>query len=93
MIKLFDKKAYKFSALAVAALLVFGCAALTDAQGVSFKKSKAVYVDKIDYPFVTDPQLIGRWQSVDFVDNIEDFKVDVFGKCKMHNSAKIFTEL
>lgn len=30
-------------------------------------------VDKIDYPFVTDPQIIGRWKSVDFVDTPEDF--------------------
>ena len=30
-------------------------------------------VDKIDYPFVTDPQIIGRWLSVDFVDTPEDF--------------------
>ncbi|UCD27435.1 MAG: hypothetical protein JSV03_09925, partial [Planctomycetota bacterium] len=31
-------------------------------------------VDKIDYPFVNDPQAIGGWRSVDFVGKIEDFK-------------------
>lgn len=29
--------------------------------------------DKIDYPFVDDPEILGRWDSVDFVKNIEDF--------------------
>ncbi len=30
-------------------------------------------VDKTDYPFVNDPAVIGQWDSVDFVDEIEDF--------------------
>lgn len=32
--------------------------------------------DKIDYPFVYDPEVIGKWTSVDFVENIEDFRTD-----------------
>jgi bla regulator protein blaR1 len=75
MIKLFNKKAYKFSALAIAALLVFAGITLTDAKASVFNKTKAVNVDKIDYPFVNDPNIIGRWQSVDYTSNIEDFKV------------------
>jgi len=31
-------------------------------------------VDKIDYPFVNDPQLIGTWNSVDFVGEMEEFE-------------------
>ncbi|MHC4426456.1 MAG: M56 family metallopeptidase [Planctomycetota bacterium] len=31
-------------------------------------------VDKIDYPFVNDPRLIGTWKSVDFVGEMEKFK-------------------
>lgn len=31
-------------------------------------------VDNIEFPFENDPQLIGKWESVDFVDNIDDFK-------------------
>jgi len=31
-------------------------------------------VDKIDYPFVNDPQLIGTWNSVDFVGEMKQFK-------------------
>jgi len=31
-------------------------------------------VDKIDYPFVDDPNLIGTWKSVDFVKTPEQFK-------------------
>lgn len=76
MIKLFNKKAYKLSAAAIAALLVIGGVTLTDAKASVFNKTKAVNIDKIDYSFVNDPNIIGRWQSVDFVTNIEDFKVD-----------------
>ncbi|NQT02918.1 MAG: hypothetical protein HQ580_12895, partial [Planctomycetes bacterium] len=32
-------------------------------------------VDKIDLPFVNDPQLIGTWKSVDFVGEMKQFKV------------------
>ncbi|MFH1616740.1 MAG: hypothetical protein ABIG61_16870, partial [Planctomycetota bacterium] len=31
-------------------------------------------IDKIDYPFVDDSDVIGNWQSVDFIGNIKDFK-------------------
>ena len=31
-------------------------------------------VDKIDLPFVDDPEVIGNWQSIDFVTNIQDFE-------------------
>jgi bla regulator protein blaR1 len=30
-------------------------------------------VDKIDFPFVDDPAVIGRWKGVDFVDKAEQF--------------------
>jgi len=30
-------------------------------------------VDKIDYPFVNDPEVIGGWKSVDFIEDIDDF--------------------
>ena len=31
-------------------------------------------VDKTDYPFINDSQIIGTWKSVDFVDEMEQFK-------------------
>ena len=34
-------------------------------------------VDLIDFPFVDDPQLIGKWQSVNVVRSIDDFNPDV----------------
>lgn len=30
--------------------------------------------DKVDYPFVNDPEMLGSWQSVDYVEAIEGFK-------------------
>jgi beta-lactamase regulating signal transducer with metallopeptidase domain len=41
----------------------------------SYINEKGHIVDKIDYPFVDDPQVIGTWESVDFVDEIRQFKV------------------
>lgn len=79
MIKLFDKKAYRFSAMAVASLLVISGIVLTDAKASSkFKESNnnTVNVDKTDYAFVNDPNIIGEWQSIDFVENIEEFNVN-----------------
>ncbi len=79
MIKVFNKKAYRFSAMAVASLIVVGGIVLTDAKASSnFNEGRdnAVNVDKIDYSFVNDPNIIGRWQGVDFVENIEDFDVN-----------------
>jgi hypothetical protein len=38
---------------------------------------QSTIVDKIDYPFVNDPEAVGKWQSVDFVQKIENFKPDV----------------
>ena len=35
--------------------------------------SRGTYEDKIDFPFVNDADAIGGWESVDFVDNTEDF--------------------
>lgn len=82
MIKMFNKKSHKVSAVAMASLLVLGCAVLTDGNAkASSIKNQIVsnfskHQDKVDYPFVNDAQLIGRWQSVDFVKDISDFKVD-----------------
>lgn len=33
-------------------------------------------VDNIDLEFVNDPEVLGEWESVDFVDEIDDFEVD-----------------
>lgn len=79
MIKLFNKKAYKFSAMAIASLLILSGVMLTDAKAscnIKQSNNKAVNVDKTDYAFVNDPNIIGKWQSVDFVENIDDFNVN-----------------
>ena len=34
---------------------------------------RAVAEDKVDYPFADDPQMKGKWESVDLVDSITDF--------------------
>ena len=44
------------------------------ALGQPSLRKKGRIVDKIDYPFVNDPEIVGRWKSVDFVKTVEDFK-------------------
>jgi bla regulator protein BlaR1 len=45
--------------------------------------SPSAKTDKVDYPFADDPQVIGKWKSVDFVKAIDDFNPEkqnwVFG--------------
>ena len=44
-----------------------------DIPASSYINEKGRLVDKIDYPFVNDPQVIGTWKSVDFVREMEQF--------------------
>jgi bla regulator protein BlaR1 len=44
-----------------------------DSQDYSDYKVTVVKEDKVDYPFENDTQMLGNWQSVDFVKNIEQF--------------------
>jgi hypothetical protein len=39
----------------------------------SFINEHGVLIDKVDYPFVNDPKVIGGWKSVDIVRDIDDF--------------------
>jgi bla regulator protein BlaR1 len=49
---------------------------LTEAKASSTNNhSSKVIVDKIDYPFVNDEEVIGKWETVDFVKEIDDFDV------------------
>ncbi len=34
---------------------------------------QGLLIDKVDYPFVNDPEVIGGWKRVDFVRDIDDF--------------------
>jgi hypothetical protein len=54
----------------------------------SFIDKRGFIVDKIDYPFVNDPNVIGKWESVDFVREIEEF---VAGKKQwQHHGGKLY---
>lgn len=44
----------------------------TDSQDYADYKPTA-REDKIDYPFVDDPQVVGKWETVDFVKTIDKF--------------------
>lgn len=46
---------------------------LSHIPSTSYINEQGLLVDKLDYPFVNDPNVIGGWQSVDFVQYIDDF--------------------
>jgi len=39
----------------------------------SYINEQGLLIDKLDYTFVNDPEVIGGWKSVDFVEEIDDF--------------------
>jgi len=39
----------------------------------SYINEHGVLIDKVDYPFVNDPKVVGGWKSVDIVRDIDDF--------------------
>jgi len=41
-------------------------------SNISGKEVK-IKIDKIDYPFENDSEVIGKWQSVDFIEKTENF--------------------
>ena len=45
-------------------------------SAVSFIDEDGYIVDKVDYPFVNDPQVIGGWRGVDFLRDIAQFDPD-----------------
>lgn len=50
-------------------------------------------IDKTDYPFTDDPRVIGKWESVDFVEKINDFVPgERSSKEKLYLSALAFTK-
>ncbi|MBN1343731.1 MAG: hypothetical protein JXQ73_13670 [Phycisphaerae bacterium] len=89
MIVRFKKGSRGWTLFGVALLVLAGCVALTDARAGSRQDEKVKLdpgsridesgriVDKIDYPFVDDPRVIGQWETVDFVRNINDFNPKV----------------
>ena len=71
----FRKSNYKkFSALALAGIVAVGGSVLTEATN-SYSKPAYIIEDRLDYEFVNDEEVLGKWEAVDFVENKEDFKV------------------
>jgi bla regulator protein BlaR1 len=53
--------------LVIFLFILSGCAAATATP------TTARIVDDIDLPFVDDPEIIGKWETVDFVETVEQF--------------------
>lgn len=70
MINLFNKKIYRLYAIAIAILLILGSAAIANAKYSTLARGAINQNNKIDY----HTEIVGRWQSVDFVKDMSDFK-------------------
>ncbi|MCX7747361.1 MAG: M56 family metallopeptidase [Clostridia bacterium] len=66
MITLFKKKSLRWTLITIMLFVVMAFGILTNAMG-------ARRVDKVDYPFVNDPAVSGKWESVDFVKKMDKF--------------------
>lgn len=75
MISQYKKNTYRLSALALIVFIVIGAVLLTNTQkGVaSTPQNVTSSGNNLDLPFVDDPQIIGLWESVDIVKNVEQF--------------------
>lgn len=47
-------------------------------------------VDRTDWPFVNDPEVLGKWESVDLVRKIEDFKPGTQSWGKLYLKGMVF---
>lgn len=79
MIKKFKKSTYnKLSIIALTGVILIGGAVLTEAKTANANAYKAqVIEDKLDYDFVNDEEVIGKWEAVDFIKNEDDFNPSV----------------
>lgn len=78
MIKKFKKNTYKkFSAIALAGIVMVGGSVLTEAKASNGMNGNAQQIieDKLDYDFVNDEEVLGKWEAVDFVKTENDFEV------------------
>jgi bla regulator protein BlaR1 len=65
----------KLKLLAVAAILAgFGALVCAGEVGINTVEVDGRLVDDIDLPFVNDPEVLGEWVSVDFVETPRDFR-------------------
>ncbi len=76
MIKLFLKNPYRLSILVAIILVMFGGILILEVTSTKDHLPQ-VTVDKIDYPFVNDEKVIGKWETVDFVKEVDDYDVKV----------------
>jgi bla regulator protein BlaR1 len=76
MIKMFKKSSYRLSIIAITVLLITGVAFLTGATRTKADTTDEI-IDGVNCTFVDDQDAIGKWVTVDFVKNMEDFTPDV----------------
>ncbi|WP_160689809.1 hypothetical protein [Clostridium sp. C2-6-12] len=79
MIKNFEKSTKRVVALAAVGLVLSGAGVMAGSKVYASSSTTAIeskIQDKIDYAFVDDSEAVGKWEVVDFVKNIDDFKAD-----------------
>lgn len=75
MIKNLKKNTKKVYALAAICLVLSGAGVLVGARAYASSTAvEAKIQDKIDYPFMNDSEVVGKWEVVDFVEKTDNFK-------------------
>ncbi len=80
-IKLYDRYSYRLSILSVSAILILSFVSLTNSKAEtigSYLKGNSnaalvKYTDNTNIPFVNDEEALGKWKSIDFVYDIDNF--------------------
>lgn len=62
---------------AIPLIVVITCIMMFTVGFASYQYARNI--DKIDYPFVNDSEVIGKWKAVDFVQSINDFSEEKKG--------------
>lgn len=77
MIKKFKKSTYnKLSVIALAGIVLIGGSVLTEAKASNSVavNQEQIIEDRLDYEFINDEEVLGKWEVVDFVQKEEDFQ-------------------
>lgn len=81
MIKKFKNSTYnKLSVIALAGIVLIGGSVLTEAKAADTVQGGhpgQIIEDRLDYDFVNDEAVLGKWEAVDFVKNEDDFNAGV----------------
>lgn len=74
MISKYNRITCKSAIYGTILVLVFAMTTLTDSKALGIEKYR--HIDNINVQFIEDKEVLGNWESIDFVPSIESFNLD-----------------